>query len=89
MENNPQKIIQFSEIKQDLLTALNVRITEGKLKLPEKVNLVDGFINQLITPQISNSFILGGPTVPMITVVGESGQIYFFALRALLPNLFE
>jgi len=92
MDNNqPQqpKIIKFADIKQDLLTELNKRISEGKLKFPEKVDIVDGFLNSLITPELSGTFVLGGQSIPMVILVGQSGQIYFFALRALLPKIFE
>lgn len=93
MENIQQpKIIKFQDIKNSILEELNRRIKNNELKFafPEEVNLVDGFVNQLITNQISNSFELGGPTIPMIMLVGKkSGQIHFFALRALLPKIFE
>jgi hypothetical protein len=92
MDNQAQerKTIQFTEIKKDLLEELNKRVTLGYLKFPEKVNIVDGFANQMMSGEISNSIVIGGPTVPMIMVVGEStGQIYFFALRALLPKVFN
>lgn len=92
MENNPTqqpKIIKFADIKADLLTELNKRIADGKIKFPEKVDIVDGFLNSLITMELSGSFVLGGPAIPMIILVGQSGQIYFFALRALLPKIFE
>lgn len=91
MDNQPQqpKIIKFADIKQDLLAELNKRISEGKLKIPEKVDIVDGFLNNLITMELSGAFVLGGPSIPTIMLVGQSGQIYFFALRALLPKIFE
>lgn len=92
MENNPtqqHKIIKFADIKADLLTELNKRIADGKIKFPEKVDIVDGFLNSLITMELSGAFVLGGPAIPMIILVGQSGQIYFFALRALLPKIFE
>lgn len=89
MDNKKEpEVIKFADIKQDLVKALEEKIKSGKLKLPENVNLVDGFINQLITMELSNTFTLGGPSIPMILLVGDSGQIYFFALKALLPEKF-
>lgn len=89
MSNKPSKKIKFTDIKQDLLAELNKRIAEGKLNLPEKVDIVDGFLNSPISMELSGDLIIGGPSIPMIMLVGQSGQIYFFALRALLPKIFE
>lgn len=87
--NQQQKIIKFAEIKSNLLAELNSRIASGRLKFPEKVDIVDGFVNQLLSMELSGSFVLGGPSIPMIMLIGESGQLYFFALRAILPKIFE
>ena len=38
--------------------------------------------------ELTGAFVIGGPTIPMIAVVGNnSGRIYFFALKALLPDI--
>lgn len=81
-----KKIIKFSEIKEQLRQALNNRIPI--LGINESVTLVDGFVNQPISMELSGSFIIGGPTIPMIMLVGNNtGRIYLFALKALMPNL--
>lgn len=90
MENtNEAKIIKFEDKKTEILSELNTRINDGRIKLSEKTTLIDGFINQLITIEISNTFTLGGPSIPMVALVGESGQLYFFALKAILPSLWN
>ena len=84
MEDTPPKIIKFDEIKIELLEALNKK----NLHLPEKVTIVDGFVNQPLSMELSGSFIIGWPSVPMIMLVGvESGRIYYFALKAILPSI--
>lgn len=82
MNNKPLK---FSDHKQSILEALQEK--GQSLGINESVNLIDGFINQPIYQEFSGNVIIGGPTIPMIAVVGNSGRVYFFALKALLPNL--
>jgi len=82
MENKPLK---FSEYKEQITKALNDK--GNSLGIQEPVTLLDGFINQPIYNELTGSFVIGGPTIPMIAVVGKSGRIYFFALKALLPDL--
>ena len=88
MENTQPKIIKFSEIKDELVIALNDKLQSKKLHISEKVTIVDGFVNQPLSMELSGSFVIGGPTMPMIMLVGnESGRIYYFALKAILPNV--
>lgn len=82
MEN---KFLKFSEYKDQITKALNNK--GNSLGIQEPVTLIDGFINQPIYNELTGSFVIGGPTIPMIAVVGKSGRIYFFALKALLPDL--
>ena len=88
MENTQPKIIQFSEIKAELVSALNKKLQSEKLHLSEKVTIIAGFINQPLSMELSGSFVIGGPAVPMIMLVGDdSGRIYYFALKAILPDI--
>ena len=78
--------IKFSEYKSQIIKSLNDKKID--LNITEPATLVDGFFNQPIQNEISGSFIIGGPTIPMIMVVGKkSGRIYYFALKAILPDL--
>lgn len=79
------KVIKFEDIKARIAAKINSNIT--LLGLNEPVSLVDGFVNQPISMELSGSFILGGPTIPMVMIVGnKTGRIYLFALKALLPD---
>ena len=76
----------FNDIRGEIQEALNSRSVH--LGINEPVTLLDGFINVPIYNQLSRNVVIGGPTVPMIAVVGNnSGRVYYFALGQLLPHL--
>ncbi len=81
---NNQKI--FSEYRDEIFKSINEKMSTGKIKIQEKVTLVDGFFMQSFQDTLQGIH-LGGRTVPSIMLVGESGQIYFFALKAILPDI--
>jgi len=88
MENNQPRVLKFSDIKAELITALNKKIASKKIRFVEKVTIVDGFVNQPMSLELSGAFVIGGPTIPMVMLVGDdSGQIYYFALKAILPDV--
>lgn len=81
-----KKTLKFSDYKDQIIKVLQEKQTS--LGIHEPVTLVDGFINQPIQKELSGGFVIGGPAIPMIAVVGNnSGRMYFFALKALLPNV--
>ncbi len=78
--------IKFSDYKEEILKALNEKVSSHGILEP--TSLIDGFINQPIQKELTGAFVVGGPTIPMVAVVGNnSGKIYYFALKALLPNI--
>ena len=80
--------IKFSKIKSDIIKALNNKLNNKTLHITEKVTLVDGFVDQAYLPKLTKKWVIGGSSIPMIILVGdESGQIYYFALKAILPKL--
>jgi hypothetical protein len=77
--------IKFAEYKQRITDALT---RKGNLGILEPVTLIDGFVNQPIQTELSGAFVVGGPAIPMIMLLGNnSGRIYFFALKAILPEV--
>jgi len=79
--------LEFKQIKMELQAALSKKLKEGVLTDPNGFTLLDGFINPSISNDISGNLVLGGPTLPMVAVISNtSGQVYYFALKALLPN---
>jgi hypothetical protein len=86
MEHKEHRIIKFQDIKNDIIAQL--KIHGQKTGITEPVTLVDGFIRQPYNMELSSTFVIGGPTIPMIMLLGdETGQIYLFALKAILKNL--
>ena len=58
------------------------------LGINESVSIVDGFANQPFQKELSGSFKIGGNTIPMVMLVGnKTGRVYYFALKALLPDI--
>ena len=81
-EKKREKEIQFESLKQDLLAELN-----KKKIVDEPTELIEGFANQPLSSKISNSIVIGGPTIPMIMLLGkDTGRMYLFALKAILKG---
>jgi hypothetical protein len=79
------KKLIFEDVKEEILAALNNLPDE--VGITETVGLVDGFITNPVSGELTNSLLIGGPCLPMVMLVGEkTGRIYFFALKTLLPN---
>jgi len=77
--------IKFEDYKQRITNALRGR---GNIGISEPVTLIDGFISQPLQAELTGAFVVGGPAIPMIMLVGNSsGRIYFFALKAILPDI--
>jgi hypothetical protein len=77
--------IKFEEYKQKIIAALGAK---DNLGITESVTLIDGFVNQPIQNELSGAFMVGGPAIPMIMLLGNnSGHIYYFALKAVLPDI--
>jgi hypothetical protein len=86
MTEKKPKIIAFKDIQNSLMDELKKRLQT--LEIKESVTLVEGFISQPFNKELSTSFVLGGPTIPMVMLLGnESGRIYLFALKALLKDM--
>ena len=81
--------INFNSIKNELQTALQERLKLTPLVGETRgFTLVEGFLNSPLQTEISGNLVIGGPNIPMVAIVGNSsGRMYFFALKAVLPNL--
>ncbi|HAU0185367.1 hypothetical protein SC810_00065 [Legionella pneumophila serogroup 1] len=78
--------IKFTDYREKIIQELNNKKVFWGINEP--VSLIDGFINQPIQQELSGNIVIGGPTIPMVAVVGNnSGRIYYFALKALLPSI--
>lgn len=91
-ENKPiqaeKKQIRFNEVRDKIVLGLQ----KQELNVGEPVTLVDGFLNQPFNMELTNAIMIGGPTIPMVMLLGKnSGRIYLFALKAIvnLEELYE
>jgi len=77
-------VIKFEEYKQRITDAVQARLQLSPITGEQGFTLVDGFIMQPLSNEVSGNIVLGGPTIPMVAVVGNtSGRMYYFALKAL------
>ena len=79
--------LRFADYKDKLIAELE-KSDLASLGINESVTLLDGFINQPIYSELTGNFVIGGPSIPMVALIGKtSSRVYFFALKALLPTL--
>lgn len=80
--------IKFDDYKQRITDAIQAKLQSGLIAGENGFTLVDGFIMQPLNKEVSGNFVIGGPTIPLVAIVGNtSGRMYYFALKALLPDL--
>lgn len=81
-----KKTYQFADLRQRIIEKLKER--SERVGIAESVTVLDGFVTEPFKTELTGAFTVGGPTIPMVVLLGnESGRIYFFALKALLPEL--
>lgn len=81
-------VINFEAYKTQIQTAIESKITTGVISDPAGFILIDGFINMPFQKEMGGAFVIGGPSIPAVAVVGKStGLIHTFALKILLPNI--
>ena len=87
MEQNINKI-EFQKIKVRLREAIDAALRKDLLNPSDYELIENSFINQSIQAELSNNIIIGGSTLPMVAVVKKStGQLFFYALKALIHEL--
>lgn len=80
--------IKFSDIKEELQKKLQEKLKTSPILGEAGFTLIEGFITTSLQGEISGSFILGGPIIPTVGIVGNtSGRIYTFALKAVMPDI--
>jgi len=80
--------IKFDDYKQRITDAIQEKLKAGLIAGENGFTLVEGFIMQPLSKELSGNLIIGGPTIPLVAIVGNtSGRMYYFALKALLPDL--
>jgi len=80
--------INFEQYKERIQQAIESRIKQGLISDPQGFILLDGFINIQLQKEMAGAFVIGGPSVPSVAVVGKSsGLIHTFALKVLIPEI--
>lgn len=80
--------INFEEYKVKVQQAIELRIKNGILSDPEGFIIIDGFVNIQFQKEMGGAFVIGGPTIPAVAIVGKSsGLVFTFALKALIPEI--
>jgi hypothetical protein len=78
------KRISFEELRPKILSSLKSK----PLELKEPLTLIDGFLIGTFSTEISSVVTLGGPTIPMVMLLGDhTKQVYFFPLKSILPDI--
>lgn len=81
-------MVKFGDIKDKLKKIISEKSKTDLFPGEDKgFALVDGFFNLPLQSELSGNIVVGGPSVPMVAIVGNaSGRMYFFALKALIPD---
>lgn len=80
----------FEELQNEIQQAIEKKVLKpGRIPTdPEGFILVEGFFNLPIQNELGGGVVLGGNTVPVVSIVGKStGVMHYFALKALLPHI--
>lgn len=87
MDKQELKTIKFSDIRERILAGLQERIKKGELQLSGRFTLVDGFFFSTLQNKFPGIQI-GGTGIPLIAIVHEqTGEMRYFALKKILPDL--
>ena len=82
------EIIKFIDIKARLQKSLEDKMLKNPILGENGFTLIDGFMTFSLNGELSSNLIIGGPSIPMVGIVGNTtGRIYTFALKILLPDL--
>ncbi len=80
--------VKFEDEKANIQKEIEKKISTGVIKDPAGFILIEGFINMPTQNEVGAAFVIGGPTIPTVAVVGKTtGLVYTFALKILLPNI--
>ena len=83
--------IIFQEYRARIITALEQRgvVFFNQQTQQGQYILIDNFVNQPVSTELSGNVVIGGPSIPMVMIAdARTAEIKYFALKALLdvPN---
>lgn len=80
--------IKFDTYRVQLQQIISQKYSRGEFSGEQSVALIDGFLNDPLQTSIGTGYSLGGPSLPLVAVVGATtGKVYYFALKALIPTI--
>lgn len=83
--------IKFEDYKELITDTIQAKLQTGLIAGEDGFTLVKGFIMQPLSPlskEVSGNLEIDESTIPLVAMVGNtSGRMYYFALKALLPDL--
>jgi hypothetical protein len=78
-------VIEFAKERDNIIKAITDR--SEQLGINESVTLLEGFVSQPYSTSLSSTLVIGGPSVPMVMLVGnQTGRVYLFAYKALVQE---
>jgi hypothetical protein len=85
-------IVEFQDVKLKIRQALDVKAKTAPFAVTEgSFLLVDGFVPQQLQATIGREAgyqIGGGSTLPLVLAVGaKTGQVYYFPVKVLVPEI--
>lgn len=76
--------VKFEEYKKRISDAIQLKLKDAPIGGEKGFTLVEGFVMQPLSTEMSGNIMLGGPTIPLVVIVGNtSGRMYYFAVKAL------
>lgn len=77
---------KFSDIKPDIIKALNEKVPNLKCTTCQNTELIliDGFFNRSVQNEITSGLVVGGPIIPTIALACKNcGNLIEFSVGAL------
>lgn len=83
-EKVQKQTIIFKEYQNQILK----RLRKNEMEEGSKFELIDGFLKNDIHKQLDSGFKIGGPCIPLVSIINsKTGELHFFALKAILPDV--
>lgn len=80
--------LKFADIQDSVKVELEKKLLTAPIPGEGGFSLINGFLNPSVQSEISSGINMGGPSMPMVGLVGNaSGRVYAFALKAILPDI--
>ena len=79
-------VLKFDDVKTQVISELNKRVPNLVCPICKSGQMVlaDGFISHQINKELTNSFLIGGSTVPVVAIICKNcGHVMEFSVGVL------